>query len=150
MAGPTLAAASLPPHLLWAQQTSVPAFPPFFQPPIPFGHVSAERALGASVVPLAFSVVLISVTLCVTEMKCPKPTFCRIFTMLHLCPFPCSLHGITDEQVPGGPTCPHYRQALHCSLAWRKNILQFSSEKHEFLWFWCTVQKYFILFIIFN
>lgn len=66
--------------------------------------------------PLAFSVVLISVTLCVTEMKCPKPAFCRIFTMLHLCPFPCSLHGITDEQVPGGPTCPHYRHYTVPSL----------------------------------
>lgn len=108
---------------------ALPSLLPSLQPSIPSGQVSAERALGASVVPLALSVVLISVAIRVTGIKCPKTTFCRVFTVLHLCPFPWSLHDITDEQVPGGPTCPQRRHYFSPQLGGKIYCIC-PSEKH--------------------
>lgn len=82
------------------------------------------------VMPLTFSVVLISVTVCITEMESPKHTSCRLSIRLHLCPLPCSLPGKTDEQIPRGPTCPQHHCYTVLSLG-ERNTPHFSSEKQD-------------------
>lgn len=88
---PSPAAVSPLSYLLGAHQACVWTLSSFL-PLIFLGRASVlpflpkELSKHLSRWPLA-SIVLVSLNICVTKEKHSKPTFCRIFARLHLCPF---------------------------------------------------------------